>query len=68
MHSGTTKHLLSQWLVNLLLKVRGFVATQALDNALTPPPPQNRNRFLFLTQLVVVAGGVLIFGGGSYCV
>ena len=32
----------------------------------TPPP--NRNRFLFLTQLVAVAGGVLIFGGGPYCV
>ena len=32
------------------------------------PTPKNRNRFLFLTQLVAVAGGVLIFGGGSYCV
>ena len=32
------------------------------------PRPKNRNRFLFLTQLVAVAGGVLIFGGGSYCV
>ena len=29
------------------------------------PPPKNRNRFLFLTQLVAVAGGVLIFGGGG---
>ena len=34
----------------------------------SPPPPQNRNRFLFLAQLVAVAGGILIFGGGSYCV
>ena len=33
-----------------------------------PPPQKNRNRFLFLAQLVAVAGGVLIFGGGSYCV
>ena len=32
------------------------------------PRPKNRNQFLFLTQLVAVAGGVLIFGGGSYCV
>ena len=32
------------------------------------PPKQNRNRFLFLTQLVAVAGGVLIFGARSYCV
>ena len=32
------------------------------------PPPQNRHRVLFLAQLVAVAGGVLIFGGGSYCV
>ena len=35
---------------------------------LVNPRPKNRNRFLFLTQLVAVAGGVLIFGGGSYCV
>ena len=33
-----------------------------------PPPKKNRNRFLFLAQLVAVAGGVLIFGGGPYCV
>ena len=32
------------------------------------PRTKKRNRFLFLTQLVAVVGGVLIFGGGSYCV
>ena len=31
-------------------------------------PPKNRNQFLFLVQLLAVAGGVLIFGGDSYCV
>ena len=35
-------------------------------SGLLNPPPKNRNRLLFLTQLVAVAGGVLIFGGSSY--
>ena len=38
------------------------------SNARRKPPKKNRNRFLLLAQLVAVAGGVLIFGGGSYCV
>ena len=39
-----------------------------INDGMLNPRPKNRNRFLFLTQLVAVAGGVLIFGGGSYCV
>ena len=30
------------------------------------PPKKNRNRFLFLTQLVAVAGGFLFLGAPSY--
>ena len=40
----------------------------AANRCFINPRPKNRNRFLFLTQLVAVAGGVLFFGGGSYCV
>ena len=36
--------------------------------ASNPPPPNFKNRFLTLARLLVVAVGVLKFGGGSYFV
>ena len=71
-HWARTPPWICSWSVAVIPVARDSVAAaigvRETSGFSVTPPPKNRNRFLFLTQLVAVAGGVLIFGGGSYCV